>query len=96
MFLDESHVLVGQLSAMYNGDRSRKTNLVDYGFRLPSALDNRPLKFEEFEQKMRQTIFVSATRPTMKRLTSGGGTGGAPYRPGRSASDRAPCPVAGG
>jgi excinuclease ABC subunit B len=61
MFLDESHVLVGQLSAMYNGDRSRKTNLVDYGFRLPSALDNRPLKFEEFERKMRQTVFVSAT-----------------------------------
>ncbi|MRW85748.1 excinuclease ABC subunit UvrB [Pseudoduganella sp. FT26W] len=61
MFMDESHVLVGQLSAMYNGDRSRKTNLVDYGFRLPSALDNRPLKFEEFEAKMRQTIFVSAT-----------------------------------
>lgn len=61
MFMDESHVLVGQLSAMYNGDRSRKTNLVDYGFRLPSALDNRPLKFEEFESKMRQTIFVSAT-----------------------------------
>jgi len=61
MFLDESHVLTGQLSAMYNGDRSRKTNLVDYGFRLPSALDNRPLKFQEFEQKMRQTVFVSAT-----------------------------------
>ena len=61
MFMDESHVLVGQLNAMYNGDRSRKTNLVDYGFRLPSALDNRPLKFEEFEQKMRQTVFVSAT-----------------------------------
>ena len=61
MFMDESHVLVGQLNAMYNGDRSRKTNLVDYGFRLPSALDNRPLKFEEFEHKMRQTIFVSAT-----------------------------------
>ncbi|MCG2583155.1 excinuclease ABC subunit UvrB [Massilia sp. TS11] len=61
MFLDESHVLIGQLNAMYNGDRSRKTNLVDYGFRLPSALDNRPLKFEEFEAKMRQTIFVSAT-----------------------------------
>ena len=61
MFMDESHVLVGQLSAMYNGDRSRKTNLVDYGYRLPSALDNRPLKFEEFEGKMRQTIFVSAT-----------------------------------
>ncbi|MQR01227.1 excinuclease ABC subunit UvrB [Glaciimonas soli] len=61
MFLDESHVLIGQLNAMYNGDRSRKTNLVDYGFRLPSALDNRPLKFEEFESKMRQTVFVSAT-----------------------------------
>ncbi|MDB5754271.1 MAG: excinuclease subunit, partial [Massilia sp.] len=61
MFLDESHVLVGQLNAMFNGDRSRKTNLVDYGFRLPSALDNRPLKFEEFEAKLRQTIFVSAT-----------------------------------
>ncbi len=61
MFLDESHVLIGQLSAMYNGDRSRKTNLVDYGFRLPSALDNRPLRFDEFEGKMRQTVFVSAT-----------------------------------
>ena len=61
MFLDESHVMIGQLNAMYNGDRSRKTTLVDYGFRLPSALDNRPLKFEEFEVKMRQAIFVSAT-----------------------------------
>ena len=61
MFLDESHVLVGQLNGMYNGDRARKTNLVDYGFRLPSALDNRPLNFEEFESKMRQTVFVSAT-----------------------------------
>ncbi len=61
MFMDESHVMVGQLNAMYNGDRSRKTNLVDYGFRLPSALDNRPLKFQEFEGKARQTIFVSAT-----------------------------------
>jgi excinuclease ABC subunit B len=61
MFLDESHVLIGQLNAMFNGDRSRKTNLVDYGFRLPSALDNRPLKFQEFESKMRQTVFVSAT-----------------------------------
>jgi excinuclease ABC subunit B len=61
MFLDESHVLIGQLNAMYNGDRSRKTNLVDYGFRLPSALDNRPLRFDEFESKMRQTVFVSAT-----------------------------------
>ena len=61
MFLDESHVMIGQLNAMYNGDRARKTTLVEYGFRLPSALDNRPLKFEEFESKMRQAIFVSAT-----------------------------------
>jgi len=61
MFLDESHVLIGQLGGMFNGDRARKTTLVEYGFRLPSALDNRPLKFEEFESKMRQTVFVSAT-----------------------------------
>lgn len=61
MFLDESHVTIGQLNGMYNGDHSRKTNLVDYGFRLPSALDNRPLRFDEFEKKMRQTVFVSAT-----------------------------------
>ncbi|WP_431273131.1 excinuclease ABC subunit UvrB [Variovorax ureilyticus] len=61
MFLDESHQMIGQLSAMYNGDRARKTTLVEYGFRLPSALDNRPLKFEEFETRMRQCIFVSAT-----------------------------------
>ncbi len=61
MFLDESHVLIGQFGGMYNGDRARKTTLVEYGFRLPSALDNRPLKFEEFERKMRQAVFVSAT-----------------------------------
>src|SRR3954470_17852995 len=61
MFMDESHVMTGQLSAMYNGDRSRKLNLVDYGFRLPSALDNRPLKFQEFEQQLDQVVFVSAT-----------------------------------
>ncbi|GKQ58390.1 UvrABC system protein B [Sphaerotilus sp. FB-3] len=61
MFLDESHVLIGQFGGMYNGDRSRKTTLVEYGFRLPSALDNRPLKFDEFERKMRQVIFVTAT-----------------------------------
>jgi len=61
MFLDESHVLIGQLGGMYNGDRARKTTLVEYGFRLPSALDNRPLRFDEFERKMRQAIFVSAT-----------------------------------
>jgi excinuclease ABC subunit B len=61
MFLDESHVMIGQLGGMFNGDRSRKTTLVDYGFRLPSALDNRPLKFDEFQTRMRQAIFVSAT-----------------------------------
>ena len=61
MFMDESHVLMGQFSGMYNGDRSRKSTLVEYGFRLPSALDNRPLKLEELEQRMRQVIFVSAT-----------------------------------
>ena len=61
MFLDESHVLIGQFGGMYNGDRARKTTLVEYGFRLPSALDNRPLKFDEFEGKMRQVMFVSAT-----------------------------------
>ena len=61
MFLDESHQMIGQLNAMYSGDRARKTTLVDYGFRLPSAMDNRPLKFEEFETRMRQAIFVSAT-----------------------------------
>ncbi|OIN93060.1 MAG: excinuclease ABC subunit B [Comamonadaceae bacterium CG1_02_60_18] len=61
MFMDESHVLIGQFGGMYNGDRSRKQTLVDYGFRLPSALDNRPLKFEEFQTRMRQLIMVSAT-----------------------------------
>ncbi|MCX5592425.1 excinuclease ABC subunit UvrB [Alcaligenes endophyticus] len=61
MFIDESHVTMGQLSAMYRGDRSRKETLVQFGFRLPSAMDNRPLKLEEFERRMPQTIFVSAT-----------------------------------
>ena len=69
MFLDESHVLIGQLGGMYNGDRARKTTLVEYGFRLPSALDNRPLKFEEFERKMRQAIFVSATPADYEKRT---------------------------
>jgi excinuclease ABC subunit B len=59
--IDESHVTIPQIGGMFNGDRARKTVLVDYGFRLPSALDNRPLKFEEFERQMRQAIFVSAT-----------------------------------
>ena len=71
MFLDESHVMIGQLNAMYNGDRSRKTTLVEYGFRLPSALDNRPLKFEEFEAKMRQAIFVSATPAAYEKEHAG-------------------------
>ena len=71
MFLDESHVMIGQLNAMYNGDRSRKTTLVEYGFRLPSALDNRPLKFEEFEAKMRQAIFVSATPAAYEQQHAG-------------------------
>jgi excinuclease ABC subunit B len=61
MFMDESHVLIGQFGGMFNGDRARKTTLVDYGFRLPSALDNRPLMFAEFERKVQQVIFVSAT-----------------------------------
>jgi excinuclease ABC subunit B len=61
IFMDESHVLMGQLGGMYRGDRARKENLVEYGFRLPSALDNRPLKFEEFESKVHQAVFVSAT-----------------------------------
>lgn len=71
MFLDESHQMMGQLSAMYNGDRSRKTTLVEYGFRLPSALDNRPLKLQEFEQRMRQAIFVSATPADYEKQHSG-------------------------
>ncbi len=71
MFLDESHQMIGQLNAMYNGDRQRKTTLVEYGFRLPSALDNRPLKFEEFEQRMRQCIFVSATPADYEKTHAG-------------------------
>ncbi len=71
MFLDESHQMIGQLNAMYNGDRSRKTTLVEYGFRLPSALDNRPLKFEEFERRMRQVVFVSATPADYEKQHAG-------------------------
>jgi excinuclease ABC subunit B len=71
MFLDESHVLIGQFGGMFNGDRARKTTLVEYGFRLPSALDNRPLKFEEFERKMRQAIFVSATPAAYEKQHAG-------------------------
>ena len=72
LIIDESHVTVPQIGAMYKGDRSRKTTLVEYGFRLPSALDNRPLKFEEFEQLMPQTIYVSAT-PNPYELDKSGG-----------------------
>jgi len=71
MFLDESHVLIGQLGGMYNGDRARKSTLVEYGFRLPSAMDNRPLKFEEFERKMRQCVFVSATPGSYEQQHAG-------------------------
>ncbi|MGO4390579.1 excinuclease ABC subunit UvrB [Variovorax sp. M-6] len=71
MFLDESHQMIGQLGGMYNGDRARKTTLVEYGFRLPSALDNRPLKFEEFEKRMRQCIFVSATPAQYEKDNAG-------------------------
>ena len=71
MFLDESHVLIGQLGGMYNGDRARKQTLVEYGFRLPSALDNRPLKFAEFERKVRQAMFVSATPAEYERQHAG-------------------------
>ncbi|WP_349743521.1 excinuclease ABC subunit UvrB [Roseateles cavernae] len=71
MFLDESHVLIGQFGGMYNGDRARKTTLVEYGFRLPSAMDNRPLKFDEFERKMRQAVFVSATPAAYEKENAG-------------------------
>ncbi|NUF48574.1 excinuclease ABC subunit UvrB [Gilliamella sp. ESL0250] len=72
LFIDESHVAIPQIGAMYNGDRSRKLNLVEYGFRLPSALDNRPLKFAEFENIMPQTIYVSATPAKYEIEKSGG------------------------
>lgn len=71
MIIDESHVTLGQLSGMYRGDRSRKETLVNFGFRLPSAMDNRPLRFEEFESKMRQTVFVSATPSNYEKEHSG-------------------------
>jgi excinuclease ABC subunit B len=71
MIIDESHVTIPQLGGMYKGDRSRKENLVEYGFRLPSALDNRPLRFDEFEKVVRQTIFVSATPAEYEREKSG-------------------------
>jgi excinuclease ABC subunit B len=72
MFIDESHVTVSQIGAMYGGDRSRKINLVDYGFRLPSAMDNRPLQFDEFENLTNQLIYVSATPADYELEKSGG------------------------
>lgn len=72
LFTDESHITIPQIGGMYNGDRSRKQTLVDYGFRLPSALDNRPLKFDEFEERIGQTIYVSAT-PGNKEMEKSGG-----------------------
>ena len=71
LFIDESHVTLPQVRAMYNGDRARKTTLVDYGFRLPSAFDNRPLKFEEFERRVNQIVYVSATPGEYERTRSG-------------------------
>jgi len=72
IFIDESHAMLPQLRAMANGDRARKTSLVDYGFRLPSALDNRPLRFEEFEGKINQIIYVSATPAAYEKEKAGG------------------------
>jgi len=71
LFVDESHVTLPQVRAMYNGDRSRKQSLVDYGFRLPSAYDNRPLKFDEFQKKIRQAVYVSATPAEFERERAG-------------------------
>ena len=71
LFIDESHVTLPQVRAMYNGDRARKTTLVDYGFRLPCAYDNRPLKFEEFEKRLNQVVYVSATPGEYERSRSG-------------------------
>ena len=71
MFIDESHVTLPQVRAMYNGDHARKTTLVDYGFRLPCAFDNRPLKFDEFEQRVNQVVYVSATPGESEKTRSG-------------------------
>ena len=68
--IDESHVTIPQLHGMYHGDRTRKKNLIDYGFRLPSAFDNRPLQFEEFEKHLKNVIFVSATPSDYERKIS--------------------------
>ena len=72
LIADESHIAISQVGGMYKGDRSRKQNLVDFGFRLPSALDNRPLKFDEFEGKIKQALFVSATPANYELEQTGG------------------------
>src|SRR4030095_1510330 len=77
MFVDESHVTIPQVGGMYRGDRAPKEHPVNYGFRLPSALDNRPLRFDEFERMLPQTMFISATPAEYERAHSGQG-GGAP------------------
>ncbi|MDO5441022.1 MAG: excinuclease ABC subunit UvrB [Bacillota bacterium] len=81
IFVDESHVMLPQLHAMANGDKARKTSLVDYGFRLPSALDNRPLRFEEFEERINQIVFVSATPAEYEKQQAGGITAEQIIRP---------------
>ena len=92
MVIDESHVTIPQIGGMYKGDRSRKENLVEYGFRLPSALDNRPLRFDEFRRIMPQTVFVSATPAEFERVAQrpGGGAGGAANRTGGPADRGSP------
>ena len=81
IFVDESHVMLPQLHAMANGDRARKTSLVDYGFRLPSALDNRPLRFDEFEDRVNQIVYVSATPAAYEKEQAGGITAEQIIRP---------------
>ena len=81
IIIDESHAMLPQLRAMYNGDRARKQSLVDYGFRLPSALDNRPLRFEEFNELAKQVIYVSATPAAYEKEVSGGITAEQIIRP---------------
>ncbi len=96
LVIDESHQTIPQLGAMYKGDRSRKETLVEYGFRLPSALDNRPLRFEEFEQMAPQTIYVSATPGGLREAALGADrrAGRAAHRPDRSRGGDPPgaCP----
>ena len=79
MFIDESHQTIPQLHGMYHGDRSRKEMLVAHGFRLPSALDNRPLTFEEFEHRVNQVVYVSATPGPYELTKIGGRRGGADH-----------------